>query len=62
MFYVYRKEVSYINKEKFRCNETTKEIDFDGCLTRYIESQLGCTIPDWSKGEDGTLLPFGIQA
>ena len=38
-------KVRQINSEKSPCEESDRDIDLEGCLQRYMESQINCSIP-----------------
>ena len=38
-------KIRQINSEKSPCEESNREIDMEGCLQKYMESQINCSIP-----------------
>ena len=45
-----------INSEKSPCEESNRDIDIEGCLQKYMESQLNCSIP-WGPRQFQSMDP-----
>ena len=38
-------KIRQINSEKSPCEESDRDIDLEGCLQKYMEGQINCSIP-----------------
>ena len=38
-------KIRQINRDERPCEESNRDIDLEGCLQRYMESQINCSIP-----------------
>lgn len=46
----------HIDSEESPCDETNRNIDLEGCLQNYMESQINCSIP-WGPRNFGNMEP-----
>ena len=42
---IHLEKIRQINSDRSPCEESGREIDIEGCLQKYMESQLNCSIP-----------------
>ena len=42
---IHLEKIGQIDREKSPCEPSNREIDLEGCLQKYMESQINCSIP-----------------
>ena len=42
---IHLEKIRQIDSEKSPCEQTNRDIDLEGCLQKYMEGQLNCSIP-----------------
>ena len=53
---IHLEKIRQIHSEKSPCEKSKKDIDMEGCLQQYMESQINCSIP-WGPRNFGNMDP-----